>query len=137
MLKILVSSQEAEVRNKIKPRHDMLKQGGRTMMETLVYSADISWEPAIGYPDGTMCKILRTDSSGNTLTMILNLPPGFVMDDHSHVVTEHHYLLEGEYQAKGKTYYAGHYHLIPEHTDHGPFRSDSGAVLLVIWESKN
>ncbi len=104
------------------------------MSEKSINSADLSWEQAENYPDGTMCKILRKDSSGNPLTMLLKLPSGFSMDEHSHIVAEHHYLLEGEYEVKGKVYRAGHYHLITEHTDHGPFWSATGAVLLVIWE---
>jgi len=105
------------------------------MTEISINSADLPWERAENYPDGTMRKTLRKDSSGNPLTMLLKLPPGFAMDEHSHVVTEHHYLLEGEYEVKGEIFRAGQYHLISQHTDHGPFRSANGALLLVIWES--
>ncbi len=104
------------------------------MAETSINSTDLSWEQAENYPDGTMCKILRKDSSGKPLTMLLKLPPGFSMDEHSHVVAEHHYVLEGEYEVKGKIFRVGHYHLISKHTNHGPFRSPTGALLLVIWE---
>ena len=105
------------------------------MIETSVNSADLSWEQAENYPDGTMCKTFCKDSSGNPLTMLLKLPPGFAMDEHSHISAEHHYLLEGEYEMKGEIFRAGHYHFIPEHANHGPFRSDTGALLFVIWES--
>lgn len=105
------------------------------MNETSINPADLSWEKAENYPDGTMAKILRRSSDGSPRTAILKLPPGFVMDDHAHVFAEHHYILEGEYQVKGEHYYAGHYRMIPEHANHGPFRSDTGAVVLVIWES--
>ena len=105
------------------------------MNETSINSADLSWEKAEGYPDGTMVKTLRRSSSGNALAILLKLPPGFVMDDHSHISAEHHYILEGEYQTKGEHYYAGHYRMIPEHANHGPFRSETGAVVLVLWES--
>ena len=105
------------------------------MIETSINSADLSWEQAENYPAGTMRKTLRKDSSGNPLTMLLKLPPGYAMDEHSHIIAEHHYLLEGEYEVKGEVYRAGHYNLIPGHTTHGPFRSGPGAMLLVIWES--
>ncbi len=112
----------------------METQGGIAVSEQSINSTDLSWEQAGNYPDGTMCKILRKDSSGNPLTMLLKLPPGFAMDEHSHIVDEHHFLLEGEYEVKGNVCRAGHYHLISKHTNHGPFRSATGAVLLVIWE---
>ena len=105
------------------------------MTEISINSADLSWEQAENYPDGTMRKTLRKDSSGNPSTILLKLPPGFTMDGHSHIIAEHHYVLEGEYEVKGEIFRAGHYHLISEHTNHGPFRSDTGALLLVIWES--
>ena len=105
------------------------------MNETSIHAEDLSWEQAEGYPEGTMRKTLRRNSTGNPMTVLLKLPAGFAMDDHSHVFAEHHYILEGEYEVKGEHYRTGHYHVIPEHTDHGPFRSENGAVLLVIWES--
>ena len=105
------------------------------MNETSVNSADLSWENAENYPDGTMVKTLLRDTAGNALTVLLKLPPGFVMADHSHVSAEHHYILEGEYQVEDKHYQAGHYHLIPGHANHGPFRSKNGAVVLVMWEA--
>ena len=105
------------------------------MTETSINTADLSWEQAQDYPDGTIRKTLRTDSSGNPSTMLLKLPPGFSMDEHSHIRAEHHYLLEGEYEVSGKIFRAGHYHLVSKHTKHGPFRSANGALLLVIWES--
>lgn len=105
------------------------------MTETSVNAADLPWEQAAGYPDGTMRKTLHSDSKGSAMTVLLKLPSGFAMDDHSHVFAEHHYILEGEYEAKGEHYRAGHYRMIPEHTNHGPFRSETGALLLVLWES--
>ena len=88
-------------------------QGGAAMIETSINSADLSWEQAENYPSGTMRKTLRKDSLGNTLTMLLKLPPGFTMDGHSHIIAEHHYLLEGECEMKGEIFRAGHYHFIP------------------------
>ena len=105
------------------------------MTDTSIRSADLSWEPAEKYPDGTMRKVLRTSSQGQPMTMLLKLPPGFVADEHSHVLAEHHYVLEGEYEVKGEVFRAGHYHFISEHTTHGPFESLNGAQLLVVWES--
>ncbi len=105
------------------------------MNETSINQADLSWEKAESYPDGTMVKTLRRSSSGKALTILLKLPPGFAMDDHCHIAAEHHYILEGEYQTKNEHYHTGHYRLIPEHANHGPFQSKTGALVLVMWES--
>lgn len=104
------------------------------MKEITVNSSDLSWEQAKGYPAGTMRKILRRDSENEPLTVLLKLPPGFEMKGHTHVFTEHHYVLEGEYESMGGRYGVGSYRMIPRHTDHGPFRSGTGALLLVVWE---
>lgn len=105
------------------------------MQAIAIDTATQSWEAAAGYPDGTMRKVLRLNEEGNPQTLLLKLPPGFAMDDHSHVNLEQHYVLEGEYEVKGERHGAGCYVLIPEHTDHGPFRSRDGALILVFWES--
>jgi hypothetical protein len=55
------------------------------------------------------------------------------MDRHSHVITEHHYVLDGEIDTGGERLARGSYQWIPAHSDHGPFRSERGAEILVIW----
>jgi len=105
------------------------------MIGASINPTNLSWEKAENYPDGTMVKTLRRSATGNAVTVLLILPPGFVMDENSHVSAEHHYILEGEYQVANEHYHAGHYRMIPEHANHGPFRSESGAVVLVVWES--
>ncbi len=104
------------------------------MKEIGVNGSDLSWEQAGGYPAGTMQKVLRRGSENEPLTVLLKLSPGFEMKEHTHVFDEHHYLLEGEYESMGKQYRADSYRMIPKHTDHGPFRSDTGALVLVVWE---
>jgi anti-sigma factor ChrR (cupin superfamily) len=56
------------------------------------------------------------------------------MAHHSHVFVEHHYVLDGEYESEGKRFGAGFYRVIPKQQQHGPFRSGTGALLLVLWE---
>jgi len=58
------------------------------------------------------------------------------MEAHSHMETEQHFVLEGEYESEGRTHQEGSYRLIPERASHGPFRSEKGAVLLVLWDEK-
>lgn len=92
------------------------------------------WQPASGYHEGASWKVLRRDDEGQPLTVLLNVPPGFLVPSHSHVCIEQHYVLEGDYESMGQHYPAGTYRLIPAHSDHGPFVTKSGAVVLVTWQ---
>lgn len=105
------------------------------MNEIHVIGSDLPWEPAPGYPAGTRRKVLRKGKSPEPLTALLALPAGFEMEAHSHLHTEHHYVLEGAYETGERRYPAGSYRLIPGGRSHGPFRSESGAVVLLIRES--
>ncbi|MBI3950179.1 MAG: cupin domain-containing protein [Acidobacteria bacterium] len=88
----------------------------------------------MGYAEGTKRKFLRRGLEGQATTFLLKLPPGFAMGSHSHVTVEHHYVLEGEYEAGGQCFPVGTYRLIPKEAQHGPFYSTTGAVVLVICE---
>ena len=104
------------------------------MKEFAQNHAEMAWEEAAGYPTGTLMKVLRQD--GEQKTFLLKLPAGFDMEAHCHTpVTEQHIVLEGSYTGQGTTYGVGSYRLIPPGVTHGPFTSDRGAVLLVIWGS--
>lgn len=103
-------------------------------MEQLIRNyREMEWEPIEGYPDGTKIKVLREENGKKTF--LLQLPPGFQMEAHSHICNEQHLVLEGKYAAGDMVYDTGAYRCIPPHTDHGPFRSEDGAVILVIWDS--
>jgi anti-sigma factor ChrR (cupin superfamily) len=65
--------------------------------------------------------------------VLLKLQPGWKMDAHSHVYAEMHYVLEGEYESGSTVYPAGSFRLIPAHTDHGPFVTTKGALILGVW----
>ena len=92
----------------------------------------LNWITADNYPDGTLQKTLRNEK--NAKTILLKLPKRFKMDRHSHVTTEQHIVLKGSYKNNGITYSSGSYRNIPAHTDHGPFESKNGALILVIWD---
>ena len=104
------------------------------MQDVTVEGMAMSWTAADGYPEGTQWKVLRHDAAGNARSFLLKLPAGFKMERHSHVFREHHYILDGEYSSSSKSFRSGTYRMIPTHAEHGPFHSDSGATLLVIWE---
>ncbi|MBZ0265391.1 cupin domain-containing protein [bacterium] len=44
-----------------------------------------------------------------------------------------HYVLEGEYHSGRETFTEGTFRMIPKHSNHGPFATDKGAIILVIW----
>lgn len=102
------------------------------MSEILLNSDDMEWEETDSYPEGTMRKILRDHDGARVF--LLKLPPGFQMDAHTHAYGEQQLVIAGEYEEGGKAFGVGTYHYIPAKTDHGPYRSENGAVALVIWE---
>jgi len=91
-----------------------------------------SWEVADNYAEGTLKKILRDENGASTV--LLKLPKGFHMESHSHVTTEQQFVLEGSYTSEGITYPEGSYQIIYAHENHGPFHSEDGAMVLVIWD---
>ncbi|MGE0089704.1 MAG: cupin domain-containing protein [Bacteroidales bacterium] len=93
---------------------------------------DKYWEDANEYFKGTKRKVLRDDNGSRTI--LLKLPANFYMAPHSHVVTEQHFVLNGEYTSKGKSYPAGSYQIFSRGDNHGPFESKNGALILVIWD---
>lgn len=93
---------------------------------------DKGWDQADNYPEGTLRKVLRDENSAKTL--LIKFPKGFYMDAHSHITAEQHFVLKGSYSSKGKKYTTGSYQLIAAHEDHGPFESEEGALILVVWD---
>jgi len=90
------------------------------------------WENADDYFPGTKRKVLRNENGSRTV--LLKLPPGFVIPPHSHITTEQHVILEGEYVNDGKKYPKGSYQLISPGEQHGSFESEKGALILIIWD---
>lgn len=102
------------------------------MLDMIVNCNEMEWQDADdAYPKGTKIKVLREDEGGKTV--ILNLPTGFKMENHSHIKTEQHFILKGQYEMNGKEYKQGAYQLIHAHMTHGPFTSTNGAEVLVVW----
>ena len=104
------------------------------MQSIVARTSEIVWEPATGYPAGTRWKVLRRGKEDKPQTVLLKLAAGFDMPAHSHVFVEHHYVISGGYESQGERFPAGSYRVIPAHENHGPFRSEQGAEMLVIWE---
>lgn len=101
-------------------------------MEKFINVFDNSeWEEAPGYPSGTKRRVLFNNLG--VKTMLLKYPKGFYMDLHSHIYTEQHLVLEGEYSSEGEVFKKGTYRSIDAHVNHGPFQSEKGALVLVVW----
>ncbi len=97
---------------------------------------EIGWTEADNYPKGTLKKVLRDEENG-AKTILLKFPKGFSMSPHSHVTKEQHFVLEGSYSSNGVEFPIGSYQLIEAHEEHGPFKSEGGALLLVVWDPYN
>jgi hypothetical protein len=104
------------------------------MEEITINYEKTKWTDAPGYPEGSKIKILREGGPGEGKTFLRKIRKGFKMEGHSHTTLEQHFVLQGEYESEGKIYKAGTYRLIPKHKTHGPFKSSTGAVILVIWD---
>jgi anti-sigma factor ChrR (cupin superfamily) len=110
----------------------IIREGVIIMKELSVNYKEMEWSDATGYPTVTKIKILREE--GKSKTFLLKLPEGFDEEAHSHITTEQHFVLDGEYESNGKKYGPGSYRLIPARTDHGPFISEHGATIFVILD---
>ena len=91
-----------------------------------------NWEDVSNYPTGTKRKVLRDEN--NRKTILLKLPKGFSMGAHSHITTEQHFVLKGEYSSDGEIYPVGSYQIFSAGDEHGPFKSENGALILVVWD---
>ncbi len=94
---------------------------------------DLEWSGAAEYPTGTEEKVLSIGGNIAPRAIMLKLPPGWRMDSHSHRFTELHYVLEGQVESQGQKYAAGTFRVIPKEVEHGPYSSETGAIVLVIW----
>jgi anti-sigma factor ChrR (cupin superfamily) len=103
------------------------------MKELSINHDDMAWEEAKGYPTGTKIKLLREENGQRTF--LLRLAKGLAVEAHCHTAQkEQHFVLEGHYEGNDKSYGPGSYRFIPRGVTHGPFTSEDGAIVLVIWE---
>ena len=102
------------------------------MKEKMNLYDDYHWQEASEYGSGAKKKTLRNENGKKTI--LLRLPKNFHMADHTHVTTEQHFILKGEYKSEGRVYHEGDYQLFSAHENHGPFESEKGALVLVVWD---
>ncbi len=102
-------------------------------MENMMNLYDnLNWEKYDDYFEGTLRKVLRDENGAKTI--LLKLPAGFYMTPHSHITVEQHFVLDGEYESRGKIYKKGAYQIFAKGDEQGPYKSDQGALILVIWD---
>ncbi|MCD6499936.1 MAG: cupin domain-containing protein [Deltaproteobacteria bacterium] len=104
-----------------------------TMKELTIKASEMEWKDSLEYPKGTQEKMLTEGTDVMPRAIMLKIPHDWSMNSHSHVVAELHYVLEGSYETNGETHRAGTFRVIPAHTEHGPYSSKTGAVILVTW----
>jgi hypothetical protein len=107
-------------------------KGGTVMMENKNLFHDSEWEDAAEYPAGTKKKTLRDEKGAKTI--LLSLPERFHMEAHAHITTEQHFVLRGDYKIGDTKYPEGTYQIFRAHENHGPFDSENGALILVVWD---
>ncbi len=66
--------------------------------------------------------------------MLVRLHPGGRAAPHYHTATVQHYVLEGEYESKGKIYGAGTYRLLPADADVAEMTTQNGVTILMIYD---
>jgi anti-sigma factor ChrR (cupin superfamily) len=103
------------------------------MEEIKVNTNEMEWRESAEYPQGVWEKVLHDGSDKAPKSCLLKIEPGWGMDAHAHVYTEMHYVLEGEYESQGQVFREGVFRMIPKHVNHGPFTTETGATILVIW----
>jgi hypothetical protein len=96
---------------------------------------DCGWEQVPGYPPGITQKILAGHldeaSFAGTRTRLLRFDPGaFTTVPFEHEYWEEVFQLSGDLIVGSETFGPMTYACRPPHVPHGPFRSETGCVLL-------
>jgi len=88
------------------------------------------WQPVKGVP-GLYEKILSMDPETGSHTRLLKADSGFERNERlTHDFWEETYLLEGSCWHGDKLQKPGAYYCRPPGTEHGPFRTDEGYIIL-------
>lgn len=90
------------------------------------------WEEGKGYQAGLKIKTLHNEKG--VKTVLLRIPAGYHMEQHSHDYSEQQLVLEGQIETGTQSYPAGSYVSYAPHQYHGPYSSKKGALILVIWD---
>jgi hypothetical protein len=96
---------------------------------------DSGWERPSGYPAGIDQKIiageLDEDNEQGNRTRLLRFAPGvFTTEPFTHDYWEEVFLIEGDLIVAGETFRPWTYAVRPPGASHGPFKSETGCLLL-------
>ena len=87
------------------------------------------------YPRSKM-KVFPSEGESGTYSILLDLPPGGVLEQHVEPLNEVFYILRGSAKFNGKQFGEGTYYFTPAGETHGPFESDEGCQILVTKFSR-
>jgi hypothetical protein len=104
------------------------------MTELTLYTPEMTWEPLSLFPGDAEVKILRSEAEGGARTLLVRLQPGGKIVPHSHLASVQHYVLDGEYETKGKIFGAGTYRLLPRDADVATITAQKGTIILMIYD---
>jgi quercetin dioxygenase-like cupin family protein len=104
-------------------------------MKKIVANADdLVWIDG-PYPN-TRMKAFPSDPESGTYTIMIDMPPGAVLERHDEPLNEVFYVLEGNLNIEGAPYGVGSYLFTPAGATHGPFESPDGCLILVTKFSR-
>jgi quercetin dioxygenase-like cupin family protein len=95
---------------------------------------DLEWGDG-PFPNVRM-KVFPAEPDSGTYTILMDLAPGAVLEQHEEPLYEVSYILRGTLTVDGEKYGEGTYNFTPPGTTHGPFESEDGCQLLVTKFSR-
>ena len=104
------------------------------MPEIIHYTPDLSWKNLHEFPGNAEVQVFHEESRTKEKAIIVRLPAGGHIDPRTHAANVHHYILEGEYKTQGKVLEASTYRLLPKFQDVSPITTQSGVMILMIYE---
>ena len=104
------------------------------MEEIIRNTSQMRWEPLCRLPGTAEVKELREESVRGGRTMLLRLPAGGHLAPHCHPGVVQLYVLEGEYDSRGRRFTVGAYRLLPGHAEVARICSKAGATLLIVYD---
>ena len=104
------------------------------MQEIEHHSLYTVWRELHEFPGTGEVKMLREEPEGGAKTMLVRLQPGGRIEPHPHRVNVQHFVVEGEYHTKGKTFETGSYRLLPKDKDVAPITTQNGVIILIMYD---
>ena len=104
------------------------------MVELTLYTPGMPWEVLSFVPGEAEVKILREEPEGGARNLLVRLPPGGEISPQNYIGVVQHYVLEGEYECEGEMFGAGTYRLLSRHADVGTISTETGTVILMIYD---